>query len=417
MSNISFMTGKNWWRFLSIIGGLFLILSAFLIGLTVGQRLDVPNFSSLGAAIDFSYKTPVITGVVGVDGQLFGKVWGIIRERYFKREQIQDKDLFYGAISGLANSLNDPYTTFLDPKTAQKFQQDLTGEFEGIGAEIGIKNERLTIVAPLAESPAEKAGLGAGDLVWTIDKVDTSGITLDKAVSLIRGPAGTTVTLSVSRHGWHTPKDIVVTRDRIQVKSVTWKVLPTKTNQKVLGYIKIAQFNEDTRGLLEAAARDLLAKQIQGLIVDLRNNPGGLLDSAVDVASLWLPQGVIVKEKFSAGDDRQHERRGLLLLPDTKTVILVNQGSASAAEIVAGALQDYGRATLVGEKTFGKGSVQEMETFSDGSALKVTVATWYTPKDRQINELGIAPDVVVPMTADDYGKNIDPQLEKAKSIL
>ncbi len=395
------------------------VLVIFVAGLGTGRWMTLsPRFSFLPGSVTTSTTLPSLNGLSGVDSSLFGQVWSVLRQQYYKRDQIQDKDLFYGSIAGLAASLGDPYTVFLDPKTAQKFTQDLAGAFEGIGAEIGIKNDRLTLIAPLQDSPAEQAGLEAGDIIWSIDKVDTTSITLEKAVSLIRGPAGTKVTLAITRGSFKTIKDVVVERARIQVKSVTWKVLPPgRRHPRPLGYVKIAQFNGDTMPLLEQAARSLLDQRVAGLVLDMRNNPGGLLDSAVEVGSLWISQGVIVKEKFSGEPERVHERQGLLLLAHTPTVVLVNKGSASAAEIVAGALQDYGKAKIVGEKTFGKGSVQELQNFSDGSALKITVASWYTPKDRQINELGITPDVVVPMSSDDYNKGRDPQLEKALGLL
>ncbi len=406
--------------FFWIVGALF-VLGVFGAGVMLGTRL--PAMSRLSQVLSpvpnalTPLAPPTLSDVAGVDSSLFGQVWASLHERYYKREQVQDKDLFYGSIAGLAASLEDPYTVFFDPKTAQKFSQDLSGKFEGIGAEIGIKNDRLAIIAPLPASPAEKAGLRAGDLIWSINKVDTSGITLEKAVSLIRGPAGTSVTLAITREGFRAVKDIIVNRERIDVKSVTWKILPATRSGRPLGYIKIAQFNDDTQPLLEEAVQKILPQRVAGLIVDLRNNPGGLLDSAVSVGSLWIPSGPIVKERFSGEPERSHEREGLLLLDRTPTVLLVNRGSASAAEIVAGALQDYNRATVLGEKTFGKGSVQELQPFTDGSALKVTVATWYTPKGRQINELGIAPDIEVVMKSEDYDKNLDPQLARAVQVL
>lgn len=392
--------------------GAIFVLSVFSLGWSAGRQAE-GTFLSLPSA-----SSPAISGINGVDKSLFSQVWEILHEKYYQQGQVHDKDLFYGAVAGLAASLEDPYTVFLDPKTAQKFSQDLSGEFEGIGAEIGIKNDRLTIVAPLPGSPAERAWLRPGDIIWAIDKVDTANITLEKAVSLIRGPAETTVILAITREGFKAVKDISVKRERIQVKSVTWKILPeVSRGAGELGYIKLAQFNGDTVPLFEQAARELLEKRVRGLILDMRNNPGGLLESAVSVASLWIPEGAIVKEKFVGEVERVHERDGLLLLADLPTVILVNRGSASASEIVAGALQDYAKAKLVGEKTFGKGSVQELQTFPDGSALKVTVATWYTPKGRQINELGIKPDVEVEMKPEDYDRNRDPQLERAKRLL
>jgi carboxyl-terminal processing protease len=347
-----------------------------------------------------------------INFNLFWDVWDKLKEYYVDRKDLTDKKMFYGALRGLVSSAGDPYTVFMDPKVAQEFSEDLAGTFEGIGAEIGIKNDTLTIIAPLPDMPAEKAGLKAGDKVLAINGESTVGITLDEAVRKIRGPRGTTVTLSVARKDEDGIKDITITRGKIVVKSVR-----TNLREDNIFVIKITNFNEDTEKLFNQTVRKILDKNPRGIILDLRNNPGGLLDTAIEVASEWIEDGVVVTEKFSDDKKIEHLARGRARLKGYSTVVLVNQGSASASEIVAGALQDYGLATLVGKKTFGKGSVQTLLNLPDGSSMKITVAKWLTPKGRSINDEGIDPDVEVDLTLDDYNADKDPQMDKAVEML
>jgi carboxyl-terminal processing protease len=348
-----------------------------------------------------------------VDFNLFWNTWDALKENFVDKSKINDKEMFYGALHGLVASLGDPYTVFMDPKIAQEFSQDLAGTFEGIGAELGIKKDVLTIIAPLPDMPAEKAGLKAGDKILAIDGKSTQGISVDEAVSKIRGPKNTKVTLTILRDGMDKPKDFSINRDKIIVKSVRTDY----QDANKLMVIKVTNFNDDTKALFDEAVAKTIEKNPAGVIIDLRNNPGGYLDTAVDMASKWIEEGPVVVEQFTNDKKNEYLARGRALLKDFHTVVLVNQGSASASEIVAGALQDDNKAILVGMKTFGKGSVQTLETLKDGSSVKITVAKWLTPKGRSINEEGIMPDIVVDLTAENFNANKDPQMDKAVSLL
>jgi carboxyl-terminal processing protease len=347
-----------------------------------------------------------------VDFNLFWNVWDLLKEKYVDKNELDDKKMFYGALKGLAESTGDPYTVFMEPKLAKEFSNDLAGTFEGIGAEIGKKNDIITIVAPLADMPAEKAGLKSGDKIYAIDGKTTAGMSVDEAVSLIRGPKGTEVILTIYRDGFEKPQDYKITRQIILVKSVR-----TQLRDDKIFIITITNFNDDTGSLFKEAVQSVVEKNPKGIILDLRNNPGGYLETAIDMASEWIDKGIVVTEQFSPERKNEYLTRGRARLKDFSTVILVNQGSASASEIVSGALKDYGKATIVGKKTFGKGSVQTLEDLTDGSSLKITVAKWLTPKGNNINEQGIMPDVEVDLTAEDYNSNKDPQLEKAVELL
>ena len=362
-----------------------------------------------------------------VDFKLFWQVWDELKTNYVDKNKLNEKDMFYGALKGLVASTGDPYTVFMDPKLSREFEDDLAGTFEGVGAEIGIRKEILTIIAPLDGTPAAKAGLVAGDKIYSINGETTSGMSVDEAVNKIRGAKGTDVTLTIFKDGAVAAKDIVITRDTIVVKSVKTETL-TSTGAKETGQagekkdsdifvLKVSNFNNDTLDLFNKAVQEALTKNPKGIVLDLRNNPGGYLDTAIEMSSEWVDEGVIVTEKFSDDKKNEYLPRGRARLKDYPTVVLVNGGSASASEIMAGALRDHKKATLVGEKTFGKGSVQTLKDFSDGSSIKVTVAKWLTPNGDSINELGIKPDVEVKMTKEDYEAEKDPQTDKALEVL
>ncbi|MAG11430.1 MAG: peptidase S41 [Parcubacteria group bacterium] len=342
-----------------------------------------------------------------VDTSLYWKVWSVIQDRHIDKPA-DDDDLFYGSLEGLVGALDDPYSTFLRPKTAERFTTDLSGKFFGIGAEIGIRDTRLVVVAPLPDTPADRAGLLAGDNIVTIDGTESLSLSIEEAVDLIRGPKGTVVTLGIFREGFDEITDFPITRGEIVLKSVDWEI------EGNIAHIKVAQFGGDTMKLFAEAIRDVDAQGVDGVILDLRNNPGGFLTTAVQMASEWIPQGPIVVEKFSDGTKENYLREGKLRLLDMPTVVLVNGGSASGSEIVAGALQDHEKATLVGTQTFGKGSVQDLEQLSDGSAIKITIAEWFTPNNRAINGVGIEPDIIIEQGED---LTIDDAYEKAKELL
>lgn len=345
-----------------------------------------------------------------INFNLFWEVWDALRENYVDKDKLNEKEMFYGALRGLVASLKDPYTVFMNPKIAHDFAEDLAGTFEGIGAEIGIKNEVLTIIAPLPDMPAQKAGLLAGDRVLAIDGETTAGIHIDEAVNKIRGPKDTEVVLTIARTGDAEIKDITIKRGAILVSSV-------RTDSKNgIFIITLTNFNDDTESAFNRAVRDAIAAEPEGIILDLRNNPGGYLDTAIEVASEWVEEGVVVTEWYSQERQIEHLVRGRARLKNYATVVLVNEGSASASEIVSGALQDYGAGVIVGKKTFGKGSVQTLTQLEDGSSVKITVAKWLTPSGQSINDEGITPDQEIELTAEDYNADIDPQMDRAMEI-
>lgn len=409
-------------RKIKILG--FILISLFLLavffngGMMLAQKNEIIKLASLKEAnyvgqIYNKYVTaPANKLTQDVDFNLFWNVWDLLKEDYVDRDKLNDKKMFYGALKGLVESTGDPYTVFMEPKLAQEFSNDLAGTFEGVGAEIGKKNDIITIVAPLAGMPAEKAGLKSGDKIYAIDGLSTAGLAVDEAVSKIRGPKGTEVTLTIFREGFEKTKDFKITRQIILVKSVRTEI----RNDKIL-VITITNFNDDTADLFKKAVRLAVEKNPRGIILDLRNNPGGYLETAIEVVSEWVDQGVVVTEQFSPEKKNEYLNRGRARLKSFPTVVLVNQGSASASEIVTGALKDYKKATVIGKKTFGKGSVQTLEEIKDGSSVKITVAKWLTPDGYNINEQGISPDIEVDLTAEDYDKNKDPQMDKAVELL
>lgn len=388
-----------------------LVLGGFLGGMALGARQG-----RIGAEKEFyggeieNYENIPEYLSKDIDFRLFWDVWNLAKTNYV-HQPVQDTKLFYGALSGIISALGDPYSVFFDPKTAEDFKKELEGTFSGIGAELGIKNNQLTIIAPLPDTPAERIGLKAGDQILAIDGRDTTDMSLDYAVSIIRGEKGTDVILTIWRDGWDKMNDFKITRDKIEVASVKWEM------KDDVAYIEINHFNEDTSRRFNQAVVDLLAKNPKGLVLDLRNNPGGFLNTAIEIAGEWIPNDVVVIEQMDDGQRNEERSEGLARLQNLKTVVLVNRGSASASEIVAGALQDYNKATILGEKTFGKGSVQNFESLADGSAVKITVAEWLTPKGRLIDKEGIVPDVEVSLTEEDYDVNRDPQMDKAIEII
>ncbi len=322
----------------------------------------------------------------------FWKIWDKIKEKHVN-QPVNDVDLFYGALEGLVAGLNDPYSVYFPPKKAEEFTKDLSGEFEGIGAEVGNKDGVLTIIAPLPGSPSQKAGLKMGDTIFAIDGMESYKKTVEEAIAKIRGKKGTSVVLTIIREGVSGTKDYTITRDRISVPTVEWKMQEGK-----IAYLHVLYFNEHTWKEFDTAVKAIQKENPKGILLDLRSNPGGYLDTSVQVASEWIkPGNVVVKEVFINGKKNQYDSQGAYRFANIKTVVLVDGGTASGAEIVAGALQDYKAATIVGQKTYGKGSVQDFEVLPDGSALKLTIAKWFTPHEQVIDKQGIVPDVIVEM--------------------
>lgn len=386
-----------------------LILIVFSGGVYYGiKRFPIP----------FNIRYEVINENLGkpkdLDFSLFWDVWRAVEQKHL--EKPDRTKMLYGAISGMVKSLGDPYTVFFDPVETQKFSSDLSGVFEGIGAEIGIKKAALTIIAPLPDSPAERAGIRAGDKILKIDNTLTGDLTIDEAVNLIRGPKGTAVTLTIMRGAEEKSREIKVIRETIVVKSVEWKI--ETAGEEKIAVIKISRFAEDTAGEINLAANEILKADVKGIILDLRNDPGGYLESAVDVASIFIPANRIVTiENFQDGKKNNYLTRGGDKLSNLPAVVLINEGSASAAEILAGALRDNRQTKLVGEKTFGKGSVQELENLKNDSSIKITVAEWLTPSGKSINKEGLKPDIEVTLTDEDFEAKKDPQLDEAIKLL
>ncbi len=400
-------------RVLIWVGALLIV---GLLGFLIGWKMNGPSASATeavepGKVIGMGKEMPEEIAK-DVEFKQFWNLWQLLKEKYYE-QPVQDKSLFYGAMGGLAASLGDPYTSFFEPKLATEFQQSLAGTFDGIGAEIGLKNNLLQIVAPLPESPAERAGLMSGDVIIKIDKKETTGMTTEQAVTLIRGPKGTKVVLSIIRPSQKKPAfDVEIVREKIQVKSVKWKMLPNQ-----IAYIELTNFNQDTEGLFNQAIDFVQKKEAKGVILDMRNNPGGYLETALVIAGEWVGDQVVVKERRQGKIFEELKGTGRKRLANMPTIVLVNEGSASAAEIVAGAIQDYGKGKVVGKKTFGKGSVQEYQDLSDGSGVKITIAEWLTPKERTINKTGLDPEIVVDRTPEDYEADRDPQLDRAVALL
>src|SRR5680860_1468339 len=346
-----------------------------------------------------------------VDLSVFWETWNVLEKKYALGELDYEK-MVYGATSGMVASLDDPYTVFFSPSEKEEFDQDMTGSFEGIGAEVGMRDKFLTIISPLKDSPAEKVGLLPGDKVLKIDETETIGMGLDEAVNLIRGDKGTVVILLVSRDSLDSLKEIEITRDTIKTNTVEWKIIENN-----LAYIEISQFRADTGIEFDNNINDILIKEPKGMIIDLRNNPGGYVTTLNHIASRFLDKGdVIFYEEFGSKKD-SYKATGGKKFSDIPVVMLINGGSASASEIFAAALQEKGIAKLVGETTFGKGLVQEVEDLKDGSAVKVTIARWLTPNGTDINKNGIAPDIEVELSYDEYLNEKDPQLDKAIELL
>ena len=401
-------------RFLATYFVILLVLGSFVIGLFVGRSKGVQqNIIDQQKTISGKYSDQTEK----VDFKLFWDAWNLIEQKFI-HQPLDYQQMLYGAIAGMVASLQDPYTVFMDPKTTLEFKEEIEGSFEGIGAEIGIKNKKLTIIAPLHDSPAEKAGLRAHDIILKIDGKDTLGMSLVEAVSLIRGSAGTEVTLTIDRpEEFFEPKDIKIIRGKIDVKSVEWKKMTLPSGVQI-AYIELSYFGESTASELKKAASEILKEGADGLILDLRNNAGGYLESSIEVVSLFLEKGKVAAiQESSSVERKEYKTKGGDLLSSFPLVVLTNSGSASASEIVAGALRDHRAVPLVGEKTFGKGSVQGLEYLYDGSSIRISIAKWLTPSGYDINGEGIAPDFEIKLSDEDYNKDKDPQLDKAKEVL
>lgn len=378
----------------------------------------------MGTYIGYSHR-PEIEKVMGIahkestltttaDFDPFWKVWNTINEKSIYAKKVSDQDRVWSAAQGLAQSLGDPYTVFFSPEENKLFNQTIKGSFGGIGAEVGIKDKILTIIAPLKDSPADKAGLKSGDKIVKIGTKSTGDMTVESAINLIRGEKGTPIVLNIYHSGDKTTKDVSIIRDTIEIPTVD-----TNLRSDGIFVISFYSFSENSASLFRGALQKFFDSKSDKLIVDLRGNPGGYLDQAVQIGSWFLDQGLpIVKEDFGGTKKENiYRSRGPKLFTDKlKLAILVDSGSASASEILAGALQENHIATLVGTQTFGKGSVQELVPITDETSLKITIAKWLTPNGVSISEKGLTPDLVVKVAPTD-DKDHDSQMNKAAEIL
>jgi carboxyl-terminal processing protease len=374
-----------------------LLLVLVILPLTIGcaTSKDDPQEESLSKGI-----------------QLVDEVWQAISEDYVDSRSLNADDLAKGAIRGMVEALNDPYTAYLDPEQYKEFTSDLEGEFSGIGISVSIKDGFLTVIAPIAGSPAEQAGMRPDDRILEVDGESTLEITLQEAVLKIRGEKGAKVRLLVLHLNQDTPVEIEITRDDIRLKSVEWVMLPGN-----IAHIRITSFSDGTGAEFASALEDISSQNATGMVLDLRNNPGGLVDDAVSVVDEFVDERLVVYALDNKGKRTDWSAEDGGLAEAIPLVVLVNNHSASASEVVAGALQDYGRGTIIGVKTFGKGSMNYIRQLSNGGAIYLTFAHWYTPDGRQISGEGITPDIIVEMPSEDTEDNRDLQLERATEYL
>lgn len=381
------------------------VIVAFLLGV-------VADDTKLGRAITASFyeKISNVGSTEGLPDDLdyteVEELYDTLRSNF--EGNLAEEKLIDGLKKGLAASTGDPYTVYLNEEESKKFLQDLNNELSGIGAEIAIKNNQLQIVSPLSGSPAEKAELQPGDMIFQINGEDTLGMFLEEAVSKIRGEAGSEVTLTIGRKG--KVFEVKIVRAEIKVPNAESEIMDGN-----IGYLKINTFGNHVEKEVAAIVEDFRAKNVKGVVLDLRNNGGGLLEASIDIAGLWLDSDVVLKQEGRVEDTIRS--RGTGRLRGVPTVVLINEGSASASEIVAGALKDNKVATVVGEKSFGKGSVQTLEDLRSGGQLKVTIARWFTPNGNSIDQEGIEPEIKIELSEEDFDNDRDPQLNRALELL
>ena len=388
---------------------ILLLALVFVVGVYVGTN----NRPEIEKVMGISGKETAVA--TNADFSPFWKVWNVINEKSPNAGKISDQDKVYGAISGLIGSLDDPYSVFFNPEETKSFEEEIAGNFDGIGMEVGLKDKVLTVIAPLKDTPAYRADIRPGDKVIKIDDTPTAGLSIEEAIKLIRGPKGTSVMLTILREGIEQPKEITIMRDTISIPT-----LDTEIGKDGIFVIKLYSFSANSTSLFRKAIKQFVESGNDKLLLDLRGNPGGYLSAAVDMASWFLKGGkIVVTEDY--GNDKEPEifrSKGYDIFNDKlKFVILINGGSASASEILAGSMQDNGRAKLVGTQSFGKGSVQEVVDITPDTILKITVAKWLTPSGISISDEGLTPDYPVEITEKDLDEKRDPQMEKAVELL
>ena len=391
-----------------------LVLVMFVVGLGTGLLLGKTKSAqndTVGLALLFDIEK-IFTKKPTFD--LLKEGVEVINTRYADAEHIATKDLIYGAMKGMIRALDDPYSVFLTPDDTKIFQEDVGGSFGGIGTEIGMRDGVLTVISPLKGNPAERAGVNPGDKILYVDDTKMQGLSLEEAVRLIRGPKGSEVTLTISREDIEGDIKISILRDIIKIPILEWE-----KKEDGVAYITLSHFTETASDDFTDIAHEILQSDVSKIVLDLRNNPGGFLEVSVDIAGWFMEKGevVVVEDWGERRERRSHTTQGTAALHEYPLVVLINKGSASASEILAGALRDNRGIQLIGETTFGKGSVQELVDLSDGSSIKITVAKWLTPQGTSIQDDGLAADVTVEMTQEIFDSEGDVQLAKAIEVV
>ncbi len=412
---------QRWFQF----GGITLL--ALLLGWQVGVQREHARLVREGwMAPEVQAQDSALSALTGsgavtehpesdADLRLMWRVWHLLLDNYVDPGKLQTQKLVRGATAGLVKAVGDPYTLLMDPQENDNFRDGLSGTLEGIGAELIDRDGEIVVVMPIKGSPAQRAGLLPDDVILNVNGESTEGMTLQDVVSKIRGPKDTSVQLEVARAKSRDFLAFTIVRDEIHIPSVESKTIPVKDGE--IGYVSLNQFGDSSIDELRQVFQSFQDQKVKSIILDLRYNGGGYLDGAVDLVSMFLKEGKVVSVQHRSGDPENHFVSGSPLFPDIPFAILVNEGTASASEITAGALQDYGRATIVGQKTFGKGTVQEVIDLPDGSSLRVTVAHWLTPKGKDLGKEGVHPDIVVDRTKEDIDAKRDPQLDAAVEFL
>lgn len=388
-------------RFISNISIVLLVIAGFLGGYVLAQSPAAPVQIFRGTAVSGQTNAPL---------DPFMEVWDLVHERYL-RQPVDDDALVEGAIDGMLATLDDPHTRYLSPEDQAAAQESMDGEFQGIGAEVEDVDGNITIVTPIDGSPAEAAGLLPGDILRQADGVELTGMDVSEAAGLVRGPAGTSVQLVIERDGEQFTIDIV--RDVVKLATVRGEILP-----EGIAYLRLSRFGNTTDEELADILPGLLAEDPSGLILDLRRNPGGALDTTVDIADQFLDEGLVLVERFGDGEERPFEAHNDGLAQTIPMVVLIDEGSASASEVLAGAIQDRGRGVLIGQVSFGKGTVQTWHTLSNHGGVRVTIAEWLTPFKSSIHEIGLTPDYFIPLPQFEAGAEFeDTQLQAAIDYL
>lgn len=352
------------------------------------------------------------SSTTNADFSTFWQTWKLIDDNYLKAGDVNSQERVYGAIKGLVGSLGDPHSEYFPPTESKKFQEDIQGNFGGIGAELGSRQNQIVVIAPLKGSPAAKAGLRSGDLILKVNASSTEGMQIDEVVNWIRGKKGTEINLTILRENTQEPMEVKIVRDNIEVPTLDYTI------ENGIAHVRLYSFNSNAEQEFYNAYLDMAKQGARGMILDLRDDPGGYLEVAVDLAGWFVPKGeVVVSEAGRNGVNEQFKASGNEALKDFPVVVLINQGSASAAEILAGALRDIRGVKMIGEQSYGKGTVQQLLDLKDGSSVKLTIAHWVMPKGQVLEGTGIKPDYEVKMTEDDYKNNKDPQLDKAREVL